>query len=412
VSWDDASRGTVGDGELSSWGSNITDTRLKARDGTQLFTVRSDNWDEKLGCVSASEILLSAGQTLDHGLGSLQTITLREFLRDGTHGAYAGLEPGCDLSSDTLDACVSIRFQTTFLPIPSSSGGDEQSQDGESGSEIEPRRDRLEIAPEAYNYNMHDVDDPRNLILLCTSQGVAVQQDGVGAQRLFHHAVDPIDGSIHRHWLEAERTEYRVGGAQAESEQERARALARGKASLSLIGIRAMGARCNALMTIQVPLKQQQSRKSRQEQLLISVLDKCGKADELSYDEFGIPDDEPVYRSLGGPSVLPWALPDSRQGSSSAARVSRGSRHDTWRGLTVSHPERDAREHITATVVLYNTVAGGVPTRADVDAAIDDLEKLYAACGASGKRSSEPSLGFSNKPLTFDDMLDCIMKSV
>ena len=38
VSWDDASRGTVG-GTLSSWGSNITDTYLKAKDGQRLFTV-------------------------------------------------------------------------------------------------------------------------------------------------------------------------------------------------------------------------------------------------------------------------------------------------------------------------------------------------------------------------------------
>ena len=48
VSWDDAARGTVGGG-LSSLGSNITDTYLKAKDGQRLFTVRPDNWNEKLG---------------------------------------------------------------------------------------------------------------------------------------------------------------------------------------------------------------------------------------------------------------------------------------------------------------------------------------------------------------------------
>ena len=41
VSWDDVSRGTVGGG-LSCWGSNITDTYLKSKDGRQLYTVRSD----------------------------------------------------------------------------------------------------------------------------------------------------------------------------------------------------------------------------------------------------------------------------------------------------------------------------------------------------------------------------------
>ncbi len=43
VSWEDASRGTVGGG-LSCWGSNITDVRLYAKDARTLFTVRTDNW--------------------------------------------------------------------------------------------------------------------------------------------------------------------------------------------------------------------------------------------------------------------------------------------------------------------------------------------------------------------------------
>ena len=52
VSWDDVERGTVG-GSLSSLGANITDTRLWERHGQQLYTVRSQNWNEKLGAVSS-----------------------------------------------------------------------------------------------------------------------------------------------------------------------------------------------------------------------------------------------------------------------------------------------------------------------------------------------------------------------
>lgn len=36
----------------------------------------------------------------------------------GTYGGYAGLPPDADLSSDEIDKKVSIRFQTTFLPVP------------------------------------------------------------------------------------------------------------------------------------------------------------------------------------------------------------------------------------------------------------------------------------------------------
>ena len=164
VSWDDVSRGTVG-GSLSCWGSNITDTYLKSRSGTQLFTVRGDNWNEKLGVVSADEVAVVASRTG----GALQPVTLRTVLQQmGAYGSYAGLEGQTDVSNSTLDAQCSIRFQTTFIPVENSSDG----------------RGKLEFATEAYNYNTMSDADPRNLVLLCTSQGMAVQQDGQGAKKL------------------------------------------------------------------------------------------------------------------------------------------------------------------------------------------------------------------------------------
>merc|ERR1711904_532057 len=67
-------------------------------------------------------------------------------------------------------------------------------------------------------------------------------------------------------------------------------------------------------------------------------------------------------------------------GSASAARVSRGTEFDTWKGLTVKAPVRHPSEHVTCTVVIYNAISGGVSSEADVVAAIDDLELLYNAC--------------------------------
>merc|ERR1719453_26958 len=72
---------------------------------------------------------------------------------------------------------------------------------------------------------------------------------------MFHHAVEP-DGNIARYWFEAERSTKKVGGAQLETKEEALAAAARGKATASVIGTRAMGTRFNVLMTIQVPLKQ------------------------------------------------------------------------------------------------------------------------------------------------------------
>ena len=235
VSWDDVQRGTVG-GELSCWGGNITDTRLWEKSGKQLYTVRSDNWNEKLGCVAADDVcVISGNQTAD---GTLAPITLGDFLRrSGAHGAYAGLHADTNLSHEAMDAKVSIRFQTTFLPVE-----DEQLA-------------ALEFCPEMYNYQTRSDADPKNLLLLATTQGVALQADGAGAKRLFHHAVEP-SGQVCRYWFEAERSDKQVGGAQQETREEALAAAKRGKATAAVIGTRSMGTRFNVLMCIQVPLKQ------------------------------------------------------------------------------------------------------------------------------------------------------------
>merc|ERR1719171_2699301 len=116
VSWDDVQRGTVGGG-LSSWGANITDTRLYAKSGQQLYTVRAENFNEKLGCVSADEVALIAGNQTPGG-GALTPITLKDVLKNfGAHGGYAGVEKDVSMLDEAADAKVSIRFMTTFLPV-------------------------------------------------------------------------------------------------------------------------------------------------------------------------------------------------------------------------------------------------------------------------------------------------------
>jgi len=400
VSWDDVSRGTVG-GSLSCWGANITDTYLKSKTGQRLFTVRSDNWNEKLGVVSADEVAVVASRAG----GPLQPVTLRSVLQQmGTYGSYAGLEGQTDLSNTALDAQCSIRFQTTFIPV-------EESSDG---------RGKLEFATEAYNYNTTSDSDPRNLVLLCTSQGMAVQQDGRGSKKLFHHAVEG-NGKIHRYWLEAEESLHKVGGEQRESDQERAEALARGKATSSVIGIRAMGQRFNVLMTIQVPL-QQQPRRQRE--------GKCGGclaglgASPASFSMFGMSeacmedDLDDCMELAGAPQLQSLQLKcrstarrsaPAPKGLSSAARVSRGTEHDVWKGLSIKSPKRNGAEHVTVTVVIYNAVRGGVPTPEDVAAAIDDLEGLYRACADTG-RLADTKFDFMKEQLKVDDMIDITAK--
>ena len=130
-----------------------------------MFTVRSDNWNEKLGVVSSSDVALVQGNQTNSG--ELSPITLKTFLKNSKqYGGYTGMKTE-DLSDDVLDQKCSIRFQTTFLPVSAATS-----------------KGAIEFSTEAYNYNTRSDSDPRNLVLLCTTQGIALQQDGQGDFRL------------------------------------------------------------------------------------------------------------------------------------------------------------------------------------------------------------------------------------
>ncbi|GMH59008.1 hypothetical protein TrST_g10262 [Triparma strigata] len=418
VSWDDVQRGTVGGG-LSCFGSNITDTRLWAKDGRSLFTVRSDNWNERLGKTNTSSVaVVASGTGGGAGGNNLRPYTLRDFLSEPEKfGAYAGLDVK-SLEKADLDKTVSIRFQTTFLPVPE---GSIQS---------------IEFAPEAYNYNTRSDEDPRNLVLLCTTQGVAVQQDGRGAKKLFHHAKNS-DGKVKRYWLEAESSNHKVGGEQKETKEERDDAIVRGKATSSVIGIEGMGTRFNVLMTIQVPLEQKMEHSLDSQPQLCSAGFGFGGggvkkgmmfgANELAgsfgdFDEMmGFEESELVVAAssfsapkkksksssifkLGSRSFKRSSPPE---GKSSAARVSRGSEisEAQWGGLTVKDPTRNDSECITITCVMYYVCQGGTPSEADVASAIDDLEAMYRACEDNGNLAEE-KFDFMKEELTVKDVLD------
>merc|ERR1719240_108520 len=68
-------------------------------------------------------------------------------------------------------------------------------------------------------------------------------------------------------------------------------------------------------------------------------------------------------------------------GKANAARVSRGSMVDKLdASVVVARPVRDPSQHVTVTVVIYNTVAGGVPSAEDVKAVPSLLVTMSGEC--------------------------------
>jgi len=173
-------------------------------------------------------------------------------------------------------------------------------------------------------------------------------------------------------------------------------------------------------MTIQVPLKQKKKRQhdfkleGEYDFMLESDEDEC---------EVGCPSAIPppmAVMSFGGSAPMfkgkakkakcyassrPMPRRGPKMGVSSAARVSRGSLHDSWDGLGEKEPSRHPDEHITATIVMYYTCSGGVPTADDVKSAIEDLEILYRDLDASGKLGDQ-EFDFMKAELTVKDTLD------
>lgn len=384
VSWEDAQRTNFGT-TVSSVGPNISDVRLYEKSGSLLYTLRSDNWNERLGYVSAGDIALVTGNEKRVPTPVMEPTTLRSYLQSiGTYGSYAGIQTP-SLYDPSLDEIFSIRFQAVFLPI--------KTNENVFGA---PKPSTTEFCTEVFSYNTRTDSDPRNLLLLATPQGTSLQQDGVRGQRQYFHSVDGM-GAVHRFWLEASKSEKAVGGSQWESAAEAAEAAARGKATAVNIGTNAMGTRFNVQMLIQVPLKQAEPKPfpSGGGWGGGALFGSTGFPNASTSGPFGATSYGGVGGGCnafggGGFGAAPQAagsgfgssgcFAQPSVGVSNAARVSRGTKQDTFAGVVNTRPQRDPSQHGTITVTLYYTVAGGVPSHDDIRRATVDLDALFKSC--------------------------------
>jgi hypothetical protein len=381
VSWEDASRWN-GPGGLSCVGPNISDVRLWEKTGRLLYTCRSESWNERLGYVAAKDVAMVTGNQ-NPVASTLESTTLQDYLeRVGTNAGYMGIDVP-SLYEPTVDDIFSIRFQTVFLPVGT---GVEQAFGGTPPS--------TEFCTEVYNYQTRTADDPRNLLLLATPQGTSAAEDKPGRAKVFYHSVDTA-GQVHEYWLEAEKSEHKVGGSQVESKEEAAAAARRGKATSVRIGPSSMGTRFNVQMLIQVPLKQKLQPPQRFSGGFGAGAPAVGAGGSYANDSIMFccaPQSAPPPACA--PSPAPSGFFGARRqsappiGVSNAARVSRGSHHGIATPVPNRKPERDASMHGTITVTMYYTVVGGVPSAEDVRRAVEDLDELYKKC-PSDKRLVE-----------------------
>jgi len=232
VSWEETQSGMAVGGGVSC----LADTRLCEKSGNALlYTCRPDNWNGKLGRVSADNVVIVVGNhqapsPYESSERLLHPITLASFLKlAGRYAAYTGVDGDKNLFDATLDKEVLIRFQTVFLPA----------------HEVDP----TEFCAETFQ-----ISDQSNAFVLCTTQGVAFQHCGAGVKKMFHHSIDS-NGQGHSHWMKAKSSLHAIDGVDVETREETTMLTSRGKVTTaSAVGIRAMGSRFNALMMVQIPL--------------------------------------------------------------------------------------------------------------------------------------------------------------
>eukprot|EP00303_Exanthemachrysis_gayraliae_P000981 CAMPEP_0206000080 /NCGR_PEP_ID=MMETSP1464-20131121/1234_1 /ASSEMBLY_ACC=CAM_ASM_001124 /TAXON_ID=119497 /ORGANISM="Exanthemachrysis gayraliae, Strain RCC1523" /LENGTH=544 /DNA_ID=CAMNT_0053373317 /DNA_START=1 /DNA_END=1633 /DNA_ORIENTATION=+ len=305
------------------------DIRLARRDKEPLVTVRPDAWADKPGVVNASKVVLMAPDPS----GSVHPTSLASVLARAGHLArYTGLDSSADLSAEPRDDRVLVRFQTAFLPAG----------------------DGAEFAPEATGCPSRGENQPRAALLMSTAAGLSLEAAaaGPGPQQLLEHRPDSR-GSVHRHWLQAKPSDPQN----------------------QVPGGKSLGSGTGAVLVAQVPLAYQPTARESLHQAFM--------ADELV----------PItlvnrrHRRQGQRAGVPTA--PARDALPSPARTRTGSEQDVVPRAPELRLERDDQDFVRVTLTLYRTISQPFPTDADVAAAVDDLERLYAGAGAAHTRVSD-----------------------
>lgn len=346
IAWNDGQRGVVvvnGVPTLSSLGANITDCCIVTEDGGICQYIKPPNMDETLGVMDAKDILMVDKDGTN--------VSVQDVLDDlGSRSKYMGYT-SVTTKHDPNQKVV-VRFHTAWVPIKKG-------------------MTHTEIAPQHYSYQTRTKSNPRNLLVLGTPQGVFVHSDGPGGNKLFAHSVAE-SGEVRNHWFKAEaNTDCLVGHAATREED----GIPSKKARSVEMGIRGMGLRTNCFVTVSVPNKQTVP------QARVPVSSFLSEPDYPSDD-----DEQPVYRSLGGP-VYRTARAFPVTGVSYAARVSVATESVGAAETNQIDIERPDGEPIVVTILTYNTIEvpddfEGDPTFLnvavkDVALGVADLDKQY-----------------------------------
>lgn len=354
VSWNDNSRYVN-----SCFGKNITDCTITDENNEKYLCIRPDNFNERIGSVKAKDVHLIMGTSQTGRIG-----TLDEYLKDFYQYSkyrFPNIEPSTSLMGDE-DQEISIRFQALFIP------------------------EGRNLCTTSFNYQTYSDTDPKNIIILCTSQGTFVNKDKRGTQKQYiHRPGDHVTSRWNNHYMELTSSRFGVCQSQVETLDERQEAIQNNLASSALIGLKSMGEGFNRLMTIQVPIVQTNPKpRFTSDPGDFFTLECCALQSQSAkiMHTPGKPKSAPFRGTTSNGIQLQKCL--SRLTPAKSAKVSYGKIQGPLETENSDSLTRDTTEPITITVQYYFTYTDDVDEN-DIRAAIDICENSLSGCNWNGK---------------------------
>ena len=344
VSWADGDRGVLPNGQLSVFGSNNTDAKLKGKSGQVFPYLRTKNYDEKLGVTFADRIVM--------GVEDGKEVTAQQVLETVQERAKKQGFTNVNIAVKPKQPVV-VRFMNAFVPLQA----DQKTEC---------------VVPTHYSFQTRSKGEPRNFMFCGHKGGIDVQCDGLGENPLYALKTE-ADGTISTHYYTVEESKHAVGVAQTTSN---------GQDQPPEIGIKGMGPRGNAFVIMSIPNKMKPIPRS-------TGLSGLGGFSYAAAE--GDDDGAPVYRSLG---AAPPNLGCARAAILDVDQEACGEFEN------VDPPiEWDGNESIVITVLYYNTLRNtsgknepiAVPSL-DVATAVSDMERAYQLCEGSGYLSELPTM--------------------
>jgi len=270
--------------------------------------------------------------------------------------AYRDMFSSVDLKLPNTSAPPSkvvFRVQNTWVPV---------ADDGTT-----PRK----IVPAHKSYQTSTRDDPCNLLVVGTPEGIFVHADEPGVHKLMAHRVPNSSNTINEHWFAATASDDLVGNASSRVEEgANEKNDEKKKTRKVAMGLEGTGARSNCFFILSIPRKQTSTRPTPPPHWSLSGND-GGMPVYRSLDgvmgEWEEEDDlEPVYRSFGKSRAAIVGVDESQVHSIVAP-------HDHKMKMV-----RDESVPMVATLIYYNTIHGGKDVGpVDLAAAVTDMERIY-----------------------------------